>query len=390
MLAVELGEHQRRQLGTVHPLERFVHVDESLVDELDRDPERGLGGALAHPGLQHPELAVLDGELDVAQVAVVPLEGRHVRHQLVEAGLVDLLEVVQRDGVADARDDVLALRVLEVVAVDALGAGRRVAGEGDAGAGVHATVAEDHGADVDGGPEVGGDALAAPVDRRPLGVPRVEDGAHGHAQLLAGVLREVTAGVLADGRLVGAGQLSQVLGGEVEVGRSAALGLEPVDLVLEDVLVQAQHRLPEHRQQAPVGVPREPLVAALADQALDRPVVQADVEDGVHHSGHRELRAGAHRHQQRVVRVAEAAPHRLLQAGEVPVDLLGQALRLVALCQVGPTGVRGDREPRRDGQPEPRHLGEVRPLAPQQVLLVLVALGEVVHVAPHEAIMTDP
>ena len=35
------------------------------------DPERGGRGALADPGLQHPQLAALDGELDVAQVPVV-------------------------------------------------------------------------------------------------------------------------------------------------------------------------------------------------------------------------------------------------------------------------------------------------------------------------------
>ena len=51
-------------------------------------------------------------------------------------GLVDLLEVGERDGVADAGDHVLALGVLQVVAVDALRAGGRVAGERDAGAGV--------------------------------------------------------------------------------------------------------------------------------------------------------------------------------------------------------------------------------------------------------------
>ena len=64
--------------------------------------------------------------------------------QLVVGRLVDALEVLQRHRVADAGDDVLALRVLQVVAVDALLARGRVAGEGDAGAGVHAEVAEHH------------------------------------------------------------------------------------------------------------------------------------------------------------------------------------------------------------------------------------------------------
>src|SRR3712207_7012435 len=60
----------------------LVHVDEALVDQLGGDPEGGARRPLADPGLQHPELVALDGELDVAQVAVVRLEGAHDRQQL--------------------------------------------------------------------------------------------------------------------------------------------------------------------------------------------------------------------------------------------------------------------------------------------------------------------
>jgi len=59
---------------------------------------------------------------------------------------------------------VLALGVLQVVAVDALVAAGRVAGEGDARARVGAEVAEDHRADVDGRAEVVRDALLAAVE----------------------------------------------------------------------------------------------------------------------------------------------------------------------------------------------------------------------------------
>src|SRR3712207_7393448 len=48
----------------------LVHVDEALVDQLGGDPEGGRRRPLADAGLQHPELVALDGELDVAQVAV--------------------------------------------------------------------------------------------------------------------------------------------------------------------------------------------------------------------------------------------------------------------------------------------------------------------------------
>jgi hypothetical protein len=84
---------------------------------------------------------------------------------------IDRRQLVQADRVADARDDVLALGVLQVVAVDATPAGGRVAGERHAGAGVVAPVAEDHGHDIDSRAEVLRDAFLTPVEHGPFGVP---------------------------------------------------------------------------------------------------------------------------------------------------------------------------------------------------------------------------
>ena len=279
------------------------------------------GGALADAGLQHPQLAALDRELDVAQVLVVLLERLHDAQQLVVGLLVDLLQIGERDGVADARDDVLALRVLQVVAVDALRAACRVAGERDAGARLHVEVAEHHRADVHRGAQVGRDALLAAVDDRALGVPRLEDRAHGEVHLLARVLRERAAGLLDDDVLERLDELAQILGVEVEVVGGVLRVLGRVEGVLEVLAVDAEHGLAEHLDQPAVGVEGEPLVARLRRQPTYRLVVEADVEDGLHHSRHRELGAGADRDEQRVVGLAELLAHRLLERREVLGDL---------------------------------------------------------------------
>ena len=301
-------------------------------------------------------------------------------------GLVDLGHVGQRHGVADARDDVLALRVLQVVAVHALVATRGVAREADARPGVGAEVAEHHRLDVDGGAEVLGDLLLAAVEHGAVGVPRVEDGADGQVELLARLLGERPAGFLLDDRLVGLDQLLEVLDPEVGVGGRAAVLLEVVEGVAEQLALDAQHRAAEHVQQPPVGVVREAGVVAARRQTLDRLVVETDVEDGLHHPGHRGGRPRAHRHQQRVAGRAEAAAHRLLEGLEVLGDLVGQAVGLASLGEVRAAGLRGDREPGWHRQSEVRHLGEVRPLAAEEVLLVLVAVREVVDVGAHEAV----
>ena len=288
-LEVEAREHQLRQLAPAHPGQRLVHVDEALVDELGGDAERGRGGALADAGLQHPELAALDGELDVAQVLVVLLERAHHVAQLVVGALVDLLEIGERDGVADAGDDVLALRVLQVVAVDPLRARGRVAGERDAGAGGHVEVAEDHRAHVDGGAEIGRDALLAAVDHGPLGVPRVEHRPDGQVHLLARVLRERPPRLLDDHLLERLDELAQVLAVEVEIRRRALGVLGRLQRVLEVLAGDAQDGLAEHLDQPAVGVEGEALVTGLGREPAHRLVVQPDVEDRLHHPGHREL-----------------------------------------------------------------------------------------------------
>ena len=87
--------------------------------------------------------------------------------------------------------------------------------------------------------------------------------------------------------------------------------LERVDLVLA-LRLEAEHDVAVHLHEAAVAVPGEALVAGLLDQALTVVVVQADVEDGVHHAGHRDAGAGAAGDEQRVLGVAELAAHDLL------------------------------------------------------------------------------
>ena len=145
--------------------------------------------------------------------------------QLVVAALVDLFQIGQRHRVADAGHDVLALRVLQVVPVDALRAGGRVAGERHAGAGVHAQIAEHHRDDVHRGAQVGRDPFLAPVDHRPRGVPRVEHRANREVHLLARFLRELATGVLDHDLLERLDEPAQVGGVEVQVTRDVVAAL---------------------------------------------------------------------------------------------------------------------------------------------------------------------
>ena len=378
MGAVELREHELSELHAGNPTHCLVHVDQALVNQLDRDPEGGTGGALADAGLQHPELAALDGELDVAEVLVVALEVTHDAHELLVRLRLELAEVGQRQRVPDAGDDVLALRALQVVAVHADRAGGRVAGERHAGAGVLAGVAEDHRLDVDSSAEVAGDAFLAAVKLGAGGVPGPEHGLDCAHQLRDRLLREVVAVVCVD-LLIPLDQKLQVFGGDLDVHGHTAGHHRVLKRVREQLAVDLKDRLAVHLDQAPVGVPREARVAGDRGQAVDGDIVQADVQDRLHHARHAELGTRADRQQQRVLVVAELAAHLLFERGHGGVDLIHQPGRVVTVGQVLTAGLGGDREARRNRDPQLRHLGEVGPLAAEEVLLTLVTFGKCVH-----------
>ena len=92
---------------------------------------------LPRAGLQHPQLAALDGELDVLHVAIMALEqvedagelGEHLGHRLFHRRRLRPGLLARGPGQilrgADAGDDVLALGVDQIFAVISALAGRR-------------------------------------------------------------------------------------------------------------------------------------------------------------------------------------------------------------------------------------------------------------------------
>ena len=300
--------------------QRLVRRDQPLLHHVDGDANGRRTGALADAALQHVEPAPLDGELDVHHVAVVPLERTTDLHQLRIDLRVLLLERAERQRRARAGDDVLALRVHQELAVEDVLAGRWVAREGDTGPRVVTEVAEDHRLHVHRRAPAFGNAVQLAVGDGAVVHPRAEDRADGAPQLLLRVFGKLNALAFADRRLELVDQLAQIVGGQLGIELDAARVLlalqdllERVDLGLR-LRLQIEHDVAVHRDEAAVRVVGEARVAGERDQALHGLVVEAEVEDGVHHARHRGARAGAHRHQQRVGWITELAAEHFLDA----------------------------------------------------------------------------
>ena len=360
---VEARVQELVELGRVDPRDRLVPLDQPFRGHVDRALDRGGRRPLRGARLEEVEVPLLDGELDVLHVAVVALERGHRLEELVVRLGHALAQLGERLRRASPGDDVLALRVDEVLAVDALLAGRGVAREADAGRRVVALVPEDHLDDVDRGAEVVGDRVHAPVDLRARRVPGVEDGRDRAAQLLARVLRKAMPGlVLVD------------LPGPLD-------GVVDAEALVRDVV----DGLAEHLDQPAVAVAGELLVAGRPREAGHRLVVETDVEDRVHHPGHRDRRPGANGDEQRILGISEALSGLLLEPREMLVDLLVETLDLAAGGHEGAAGVGRDREAGRNGDAELRHLGEPDPLAAEELAAAFRGLVEAVDVAGHRA-----
>ena len=81
-LGIERRMQQLVERGRVDPPHRLGLVDQPLTRHVHRDAQARRGGAFAVAGLQHVQLALLHGELEVLHVAVVLLELLAHLHQL--------------------------------------------------------------------------------------------------------------------------------------------------------------------------------------------------------------------------------------------------------------------------------------------------------------------
>ncbi len=196
--------------------------------------------------------------------------------------------------------------------------------------------------------------------------PAAEHGADGAPELGGRILREGLTDLALDHFLVAGDDRPPILGAEIRVEIGTGIELVVVEYFLEQMMLDPQHDLPVHLDEAAVGIIGEALVAAAPRQALDRLVVEAEIEHRVHHAGHRGAGARADRDQQRVLAVAEAGADDgfdLMQTGfDRCLEILG--ILLPVIVEIG-ADLGRDGEAGRYGQAEIAHLGKIRALAAQ-------------------------
>ena len=376
-LSVKLGMQQGVQRAGLNHGHGLLLVDHALVHQVAGDLQSGSGSALAVTGLEHIELAVFHGELHVLHIVIMVLQSLADTLKLLE-GLGELLShLSDGHGSTDAGDHVLALSVGQELAEELLLAGGGVTGESNAGAAVITHVAEGHGLHVDGSTPGIGDIIVAAIDVGTGVIPGTEHGLDGAHQLLLGVGGELLANL---GLVLGLelhGQFLQVLSGEIHVLRDALLLLHLVDELLEVLLAHFHDHVGVHLDKAAIAVPSPAGVVGLLGDDINNVLVQAQVQDGIHHAGHGGAGTGTDGDQQRILVVAELLAGDALHLLDVFHDLGKDAvIDLLAVLIILGAGLGGDGEALRHGQTDVGHLSQVGALAAQKFTHVGVAFRE--------------
>jgi len=236
------------------------------------------------------------------------------------------------------------LRIDKELAEEARGAGCGAPAEAHTRRRAFVQVSEHHLHHVDGGTELVGNAVLVPVDTRAGRVPRRENGSDCAGELNAWVTREPFAGLLPVGLLKDRREPLEVVRPQLQIEFDAVFGLERRNRGLEDGGVDAGDDLAVHLNQPAVGVVGEAAIPSLLGDRRNELVVETEVQDRFHHSGHRDGAAGPNREQQRTRWVSEALPGPLLEPRQVTVDLRSQAGGLGSVRHRRSAGRRRDRE----------------------------------------------
>ena len=197
------------------------------------------------------------------------------------------------------------------------------------------------------------------VLHRPRGVPGAQHAFDRGDELVPGVTRDRLAGFAPHQPVVLRDELLEVV------------GIEGADIAPAQDGVEGRPRHPEDdgrvalEKATPHVEPEARVLLALGEAAGDVRV-DADVEHGLQHAGHRGGRTRADRDQKRRPGIAEAKARGRLEVRDLgaqqPENLLAQA----TLGLEAPPDLGREREARRDREPHPGHLGDGGALPPSQ------------------------
>ncbi len=157
--------------GGVNAPQRIRPADLPFFDQINRYLYSRCRRPLAAAGLQKIELPLFNGELDILHIAVVLFQPAAQTDELAVNFRQGAAELFEGTGCADAGDNILALSIQQIFAVDPFFTISGAAGKSNPGAAVIAQVSVNHGLHGHSCAEMIRNSVRPPVNKRPRCIP---------------------------------------------------------------------------------------------------------------------------------------------------------------------------------------------------------------------------
>ena len=133
-------------------------------------------------------------------------------------------------------------------------------------------------------------------------------------------------------------------------------------------LLHAENDVSIHLDEAAIAVPSETLILGRGSERKNRLIIEAEIQDGVHHARHGVTSTGAHSNEKRhAFGITEFGVHDFFHGGDTGFHLLLEISGIALLVRVEVSAdFRADRESGRNRQTDAAHFREVRSFAAEQ------------------------
>ncbi len=302
-----------------------LFVDFAFVEEVNSDFHHCGTRTFAVTGLEEPKFAFLNGKFHILHVAVVVFEflldgvelsvnfrhcffhRRILGHAVGFADAGAFCPALRTDfgdllRCTDTCHNVFTLSIYEIFAVEEVFAVGGVAAEAYACSRSVAHVAEYHSHHADSRAPFIRYSFHLTIEDSTFVHPTAEHCADGAPKLFDRIVGEVFAGAFFDGGLEENDEFFEFVNAKVLVKFHAAFGFNFFDNFFERVDVgfvnglHFEHHVAVHLYEAAIGVVNEVGVVGFLHHTFGNFVVQTEVEDSVHHTGHRSAGSGTNRH----------------------------------------------------------------------------------------------
>ncbi len=293
------------QLLGLHHHNGFICVDQAFIDHIAGNFQGRLCRPLAVSCLQHEELSVFDGELHVLHVLVMVFQSGADIHELFIGGGRYFFQLVDFLRSTNTGNNVFTLCVHKELAIELVFAGGWIPGECHTCAAVFSHIAENHHLYVDSCTPVGGNVILATVVDRSFVVPGTEHSFDGFHHLGSGVCREIFSQFCTIEFLEPGNQFLHVFCIQFQIILFALFGFYFINDFFKALFGKAFDNIGKHLDKPAVAVIGKAFIAGFFGDGGSHYIIDAQIQNGIHHARHGSAGSGSYRNKQRVFPVAE-------------------------------------------------------------------------------------